>query len=113
LRHVVRVASPVVAKRVSARIAATGRGTERARNQVTCRAPICAQRCEPVVEPRRVSSAEHNDDDRARNNDDDDHRTTDHDNDGAADHDNDGATTTTTDHDDDHRAPAAARADGQ
>jgi hypothetical protein len=112
LRHVVRVASPFVAKRVSARIAATGRATERARNPVACRAPICAQRREPVVEPRRVSSAEHNDDDRARNND-DDHRTTDHDNDGAADHDNDGAATTTTDHDDDHRAPAAARADGQ
>jgi hypothetical protein len=110
LRHVVRVASPAVAKRVSARIAATGRGTERARKPVACRAPICAQRREPVVEPCRVSSAEHNDDDRARN--DDDHRTANHDNDRAADHDNDGAATT-TDHDDDHRAPAAARADGQ
>jgi hypothetical protein len=111
LRHVVRFASPVVAKRVSARIAATGRGTERARNPVTRRTSVCAQGCEPVVEPRRVSSAEHHDDDdRARN--DDDRRSTDHHDDGAADHDNDG-TATTTDHDDDHRAATTARADGQ
>jgi hypothetical protein len=112
LRHVVRSASPLVAKRVSARIAATGRGTERARNPVAWRALVCAQRREPAVEPRRVSSAEHDDDDRACN--DDDHRSTDHDDDGAADHDNDGATTTTDhDHDNDHRAATAARADGQ
>jgi hypothetical protein len=113
LRHVVRIASPVVAQRVSARIAVTGRGTERARGPVAGGASACTQRCEPAVEPRRVSSAEHNDvDDRARN--DDDHRTTDHNHDEAADHDNDGATTATaTDHDDDHRAAATARADSQ
>jgi hypothetical protein len=114
LRHVVRVASPVVAERVSARVAATGRGTERAPSPVTCRARICEQRCESAVEPRRVSSAEHDDDDRAGN--DDDHRATDHDDDAAttAGHDDDhrAATAATTDHDDDHRA-AAARADGQ
>jgi hypothetical protein len=112
LRHVVRFASPAVAKRVSARIAATGRGTERARNPVTCRAPVCAQRCEPAVEPRRVSSAEHDDDDRARN--DDDHCTTDHDDDGAADHDHDGAAAATDhDHDDNRATTTAAEADGE
>jgi hypothetical protein len=109
LRHVVRIASPVVAQRVSARIAVTGRGTERARGPVAGGASACTQRCEPAVEPRRVSSADDDVDDRARN--DDDHRSADHDDDGAADHDDDGTTAATDD--DDDRSAGTEGADGE
>jgi hypothetical protein len=91
LRHIDRRASPAVAKRVSARIAVTGRGTERARSEVTRRARVVTRRCEPAVEPRRLPGADHYDDCAH----DDDDGPADHDDDRAgADDDHDGTTTT-------------------
>jgi hypothetical protein len=110
LRHVVRFASPAVAKRVSARIAVTDRVTERARNPVTCRALVFQRGGEPAVEPRCVSSADDDVDGRARH--DHDHGSAHDDIDGTADHDDDRATATTH-HDDDHCATTATGADGE
>jgi hypothetical protein len=103
LRRVVRRASPVVAQRVSAHAAATGRGERRALEQGKGRAAVVtAWWREPAVEPRRVSSADNDVDDRSC---DDDHRAAcDHDDGtagaGADDHDDETATAAAPDHDD-------------
>ena len=90
LLRIVRRASPAVAKRVSARVAVTDRGTERARKHVACRASGFTHRCEAVVEPRRVPSADDHVDDSARGDDHDDRSTDrDHDDDGTAGDDHD------------------------
>ena len=104
LRCVVRCASPPVAERVCARVAATGRGGRRAREQDHRRAIVFALRwCEVAVAPCRVSSADDDVDDRCRDHDDD--SASDHDDDSttADDHHDDDSTTTATDHYDDDR----------
>jgi hypothetical protein len=109
LRCVVRCASPPVAERVCARVAATGRGGRRARGQEHRSAIVFALRwCEVAVAPCRVSSAgddvdvrcRSHPDDSASDHDDDSTTTDDH-------HDDDSTTTATTDHyDDDDRTAA-------
>jgi hypothetical protein len=97
LRHVVRRASPVVAKHV----AVTDRGAQRARRHIEGRrqAIVTPRRGEPAVEPRRLPGADHHDDCAH----DDDDGPADHDDDRAgADHDDDcAATATAATHDDD------------
>jgi hypothetical protein len=107
LRRVVRCASPLVAERVCARVAASGRGGQRAKEQDNRSAIVFAPRwCEVAVAPRRVSSADHDVDDRCRGH--DDHSTSDHDDDRTtADDDHDDSATTTTSHHDDHCTAAA------
>jgi hypothetical protein len=97
LRHVIRRASPVVARRVSARIAVTDRGGQRAREQGKGRtSTVASRRREPAVEPRGLPSAA----------DDVDHDACD-DDDGRAVHDDDDRTATAADnHDDDATAAA-------
>jgi hypothetical protein len=109
LRCVVRCASPPVAQRVCARVAASGRGGQRAREQVLRSAIVFAPRwCEVAVAPCRVSSADHDVDDRGRGDDDD--RTSDHDDDctTADDHHDDRAAATADHHDDDRTTAAGA-----
>jgi Mg-chelatase subunit ChlI len=113
LRRVVRCASPPVAQRVCARVAASGRGRRRAQEQDHRRAIVFALRwCEVAVAPCRVSSADHDVDDRCRDHDDD--STSDHDDDSTtADDDHDDSATATADHHDDDHCTTAARADEQ
>jgi hypothetical protein len=101
LRRVDRCASPLVAERVCARVAASGRGGWRARERDRRGAFVFARRrCEAALAPRRVSSAD----------DDVDHRGRDHDDDGTTDHDDDdaGAGVDADDHDDFDGTPAPA-----
>src|ERR1700728_4655096 len=77
LRRVDRCASPLVAERVCARAAASGRGGQRAREQDWRGALVAPRRSAAAVEPRRVPSADH----------DVDHGGGDHDDDSAANHD--------------------------
>jgi hypothetical protein len=109
LRRVVRCASPLVAQRVCARVAASGRGGQRAREQVLRSGVVVAPRWREVaVAPCRVSSADHDFDDRGRGHDDDrtshndDDCTTAHD-----DHDHSAAAATTDHHHHDDRTTAA------
>jgi hypothetical protein len=100
LRRVVRCASPPVAERVCARVAASGRDGRRAREEEHRSAIVFAPRwCEVAVAPRRVSSADDDVDDRCREHDDD--STADHDDDDPAAADDDDDSTTTTHHNDD------------
>jgi len=112
LRHVDRCASPLVAERVYARVAASGRGGWRARERDRRGAYVFARRrCEAAVAPRRVSSADDDVDHGGRDHDDD--STTDHDDHGSAsagagveadDHDDDGTPAPADHHDDDRTA---------
>jgi hypothetical protein len=107
LRCVVRCASPPVAERVCARVAASGRGGQRAQEDHRSAIVFAPRWCEVAVAPRRVSSTDHDVDDRCRDHDDD--RTSGHDDDRTAaddDHD-DSATAATTDHHDDDSTTAA------
>ena len=98
LRLVVRRASPVVAERVCARVAASGRGGQRARERDHSGAcvVVARRRREAAVEPRRLPGADDDVDDRAG----------DHDDDSTADDDDHGAAA--DDHDDDRTAATAA-----
>ena len=99
LRRVGRCASPLVAERVCARVAASGRAGRRARQRDERGAFVVARRrCAAAVAPRRLSSADHDVDDDGGDCDDD----------SAADHDDHRAA---ADHHDDDRTPAPARAD--
>ncbi len=95
LRRVDRCASPLVAERVCARVAASGRGGQRAREQDKRGALVALRWCAAAVEPRRIFSADH----------DVDHGGGDHDDDSAADHNDDRASA--DDHDDDSAAAPA------
>jgi hypothetical protein len=97
LRRVDRCASPLVAERVCARVAASGRGGQRARERERGHRvafDFTRRRCEVAVAPCRVSRA----------NDDVDHRGRDHDDDSTADHNDHRAAA--DDHDDRTPAPA-------
>ena len=97
-----RSASPLVAERVCARVAASGRGGQRARERNQCSAFVCARRrCEAAVAPRRVSSADHDVDHGGGGNDDD--SAADHDDHRAADHDHSTSAPASADHHDDDR----------
>jgi hypothetical protein len=115
LRRVDRCASPLVAERVCARVAASGRGGQRARERDHHRrALVCPRRrCEAAVAPCRVSSADHDVDHRGRHHDDD--RSADHDDHRAAaddHHDCSTAASACADHHDDDRT-ARGRGDEQ
>ena len=112
LRRGHRCASPLVAERVCARVAASGRGGQRARERNHRGAfVVTPRRCAAAVAPRRVSSADH----------DVDHGGGDHDDDSGADHDHhcpapdddhDDSATASADHHDDDRS-AGGRSDEQ
>jgi hypothetical protein len=115
LRHVARRASPLVAKCVSAHVAVTDRGGQRAREQDKGRTAVVPTWCEPAVEPRRVSSAGDHDD-HCTGDDDDDHCTGDDDDDRATtagDHDDDGAAAAASSHHDHDNGTAASGGDEQ